>query len=322
MSARTDDRDGGRARPVHAWSYSTFLVFEKSPFQWLKPCFGTAARLLKVWDIFVLCKRCLYPACVWKQWVQTIETTVQMWDVPGGSGKCFPQLFIHYSMSTLPPKHVIYIHGIPDRRWGRKQRLAVLRLLLLQNVLWDCTYQKLLGGFLNSLFRAAFKMKNSPSIRGIRANQTNLDERRKVINKFLHLKQAGWGGYLHDTSVTGATVIWETGSGRATAEKVNVVGQSLFSQQRCRILRSLRSWDAGFCSSRSEHVWLRWSGHSFLGTYGSDSSRSNTPPHPPPLSLGLFRSLTVPPHISCQTKTLPSFSPWLSAAVPFLLLLL
>lgn len=77
-------------------------------------------------------------------------------------------------------------------------------------------------------FLCSSQTRNSRSIRGILlANQINKDERQKVINTFLHLKQARkiWGGsYLHNTSVTGATVIWGTGSGRAITGRGNVVG--------------------------------------------------------------------------------------------------
>lgn len=77
-------------------------------------------------------------------------------------------------------------------------------------------------------FLCSSQTRNSRSIRGIPlANLINKDERQKVINKFLHLKQARemWGGsYLHNTSVTGATVIWGTRSGRAITGRGNAVG--------------------------------------------------------------------------------------------------
>lgn len=137
------------------YNYSTFLVFKKSLFQWLNR--ALAPRLLKVWDIFVLAND-VYTRPVFGNNESEWSQPQSEWDVPGGSGECFPQLFIQYTMSTFPPKHAIYIHGIPDRRWGRKQRLAVLHPLLLGNVLWDHTYQKPSRGFFFSFFLLCFAL--------------------------------------------------------------------------------------------------------------------------------------------------------------------
>lgn len=165
VSARTGGSDRGerereRAESVHARNYSTFRFlrnhcFIGSTMLWHHEEASESFEIfLSLQTMFILCL-CLETMSPndhnHSPSEMFLEAAANVFHSCLYSIRC--QLFL---------QNTLYTHGIPDRRWGRKQRLAVLHPLLLGNVLWDRTYQKSSCGFFSLCFFVQLSNSKQP----------------------------------------------------------------------------------------------------------------------------------------------------------------